>query len=103
MQRQVLRSRMRDQAAGSLPKLTSATDDRGHPKALPRMTTPPPTSAADLPPRHQPMGFAEFVILVACLLALVSLAISMMLAVLGEIGRTWSIETTRTQSVLTAF
>src|SRR5262249_61538491 len=73
------------------------------PSPSPRMTNPPPTSAADLPARHQPMGFAEFVILVACLMALVSLAISMMLAVLGEIGRTWSIETTRTQSVLTAF
>lgn len=49
------------------------------------------------------MRFAEFVILIASLMALVSLAISMMLAVLGEIGKSFAIDATSTQAVLTAF
>jgi DHA1 family bicyclomycin/chloramphenicol resistance-like MFS transporter len=68
------------------------------------MTTPPTIDAADhISPRHQPMSFGEFVIIVASLMALVSLATSMMLAVLAEIGRTFGIEPAKTQSVLTAF
>jgi DHA1 family bicyclomycin/chloramphenicol resistance-like MFS transporter len=68
------------------------------------MTTPPTIDAADhISPRHQPMSFGEFVIIVACLMALVSLATSMMLAVLAEIGRTFGVEPAKTQSVLTAF
>src|SRR4051812_27610215 len=68
------------------------------------MTTPSPPGAADpVSPRHQPMSFGEFVMAVACLTALVSLATSMMLAVLAEIGRTFGIEPAKTQSVLTAF
>ena len=68
------------------------------------MTTPPLPHAADyVSPRHQPMRFTEFVIVVASLMALVSLATSMMLAVLAEIGKTYAIAPSRTQSVLTAF
>jgi DHA1 family bicyclomycin/chloramphenicol resistance-like MFS transporter len=68
------------------------------------MTSPPPTDAATyVSARHQPMSFAEFVIVIASLMALIALATSMMLAVLAEIGRTFGVETTRTQSVLTAF
>jgi DHA1 family bicyclomycin/chloramphenicol resistance-like MFS transporter len=68
------------------------------------MTPPPPTDAATyVSSRHQPMSFAEFVIVIASLMALIALATSMMLAVLAEIGRTFGVETTRTQSVLTAF
>lgn len=68
------------------------------------MTSPPPTDAADyVSPRHLPMRFAEFVIVVASLMALTALATSMMLAVLAEIGKSFGLETTRTQSVLTAF
>jgi len=68
------------------------------------MTTPSPLDAADpVSSRHQPMSFGEFVMAVACLMALVSLATSMMLAVLAEIGRTFGIEPAKTQSVLTAF
>ena len=68
------------------------------------MTPPPPTDAATyVSARHQPMSFAEFVIVIASLMALIALATSMMLAVLAEIGRTFGVETTRTQSVLTAF
>jgi len=68
------------------------------------MTTSIPTDAAHyVSPRHQPMRFAEFVILLAGLMALTALATSMMLAVLAEIGRTFGVETTSTQSVLTAF
>ena len=68
------------------------------------MTSPPPTDAADyVSPRHQPMRFAEFVIVIASLMALTALATSMMLAVLAEIGKTFGVDVTKTQSVLTAF
>jgi DHA1 family bicyclomycin/chloramphenicol resistance-like MFS transporter len=68
------------------------------------MTSPPPTDAADyVSQRHQPMRFAEFVVVIASLMALTALATSMMLAVLAEIGRTFGVETTSTQAVLTAF
>ena len=68
------------------------------------MTSPPPTDAADyVSPRHQPMSFAEFVIVIASLMALTALATSMMLAVLAEIGKTFGVDVTKTQSVLTAF
>ena len=68
------------------------------------MTSPPPTDAADyVSPRHQPMSFAEFVVLMATVMALTSLAISMMLAVLAEIGKSFGVDVTSTQSVLTAF
>jgi MFS transporter, DHA1 family, multidrug resistance protein len=68
------------------------------------MTSPPPTDAATyVSPRHQPMSFAEFVLLMATVMALTSLAVSMMLAVLAEIGKTFGVDTTSTQSVLTAF
>ncbi len=68
------------------------------------MTSPPPTDAADyVSPRHQPMSFAEFVIVIASLMALTALATSMMLAVLAEIGKTFAVDVTKTQSVLTAF
>ncbi|MDQ8726541.1 multidrug effflux MFS transporter [Bradyrhizobium sp. LHD-71] len=68
------------------------------------MNSLPPTEAADyVSPRHQPMSFAEFVILIAGLMALTALATSMMLAVLAEIGKTFSVDVTITQSVLTAF
>ena len=70
----------------------------------PAMTSPPPTDAADyVSPRHQPMSFAEFVMLMATVMALTSLATSMMLAVLAEIGKTFGVDVTSTQSVLTAF
>lgn len=73
-------------------------------KTSPRMHAPPQTEAADyVSPRHQPMSFGEFVILIATVMALTSLATSMMLAVLTEIGKTFSVDVTRTQSVLTAF
>jgi DHA1 family bicyclomycin/chloramphenicol resistance-like MFS transporter len=49
------------------------------------------------------MSFAEFVILIATVMALTSLATSMMLAVLAEIGKTFGVDVTATQSVLTAF
>jgi MFS transporter, DHA1 family, multidrug resistance protein len=68
------------------------------------MTSPPLTEAADyVSPRHQPMSFAEFVMVMAAVMALTALATSMMLAVLVEIGKTFGVDTTRTQSVLTAF
>jgi MFS transporter, DHA1 family, multidrug resistance protein len=68
------------------------------------MTSPPRTDAADyVSRRHQPMSFAEFVIAIAMVMALTSLAVSMMLAVLTEIGRTFGVDVTITQSVLTAF
>ncbi len=68
------------------------------------MTSPPPTDAADyVSPRHQPMSFAEFVVLMATVMALTSLATSMMLAVLVEIGKSFRVDVTVTQSVLTAF
>jgi DHA1 family bicyclomycin/chloramphenicol resistance-like MFS transporter len=68
------------------------------------MTSPPLTEAADyVSPRHQPMSFAEFVMVMAAVMALTALATSMMLAVLAEIGKTFGVDTTRTQSVLTAF
>ena len=68
------------------------------------MTSPPPTDAADyVSPRHQPMSFTEFVIVIASLMALTALATSMMLAVLAEIGKTFAVDVTKTQSVLTAF
>jgi DHA1 family bicyclomycin/chloramphenicol resistance-like MFS transporter len=68
------------------------------------MTSPPLTEAADyVSPRHQPMSFAEFVMLMATVMALTALATSMMLAVLAEIGKTFGVDTTSTQSVLTAF
>ena len=68
------------------------------------MTSPPPTDAADyVSPRHQPMSFTEFVIVIASLMALTALATSMMLAVLAEIGKTFGVDVTKTQSVLTAF
>jgi MFS transporter, DHA1 family, multidrug resistance protein len=68
------------------------------------MTSPPLTEAADhVSPRHQPMSFAEFVMVMATVMALTALATSMMLAVLAEIGKTFGVDTTRTQSVLTAF
>src|SRR5262245_17656938 len=94
---------------GSHPKrgvapAPSALDNGGSWKASPRMHTPPPTDAAHyVSPRHQPMRFGEFVIVVASLMALVSLATSMMLAVLAEIGRTFGVQPNQTQSVLTAF
>ena len=68
------------------------------------MTAPALTDAADyVSPRHQPMRFAEFVVLIASLMALTALATSMMLAVLAEIGKTFAVDVTTTQSVLTAF
>lgn len=68
------------------------------------MTSQLPTDAADhVSPRHQPMSFAEFVMLIATVMALTALATSMMLAVLAEIGRTFRVDVTVTQSVLTAF
>jgi DHA1 family bicyclomycin/chloramphenicol resistance-like MFS transporter len=68
------------------------------------MTPPTQTDAADhFSPRHQPMPFGEFVIHIACLMALTSLATSMMLAVLAQIGNTFGVDVTATQSVLTAF
>jgi DHA1 family bicyclomycin/chloramphenicol resistance-like MFS transporter len=68
------------------------------------MTSPPPSDAAHfVSPRHQPMSFAEFVVLMATVMALTSLAVSMMLAVLAEIGKSFGVDATSTQSVLTAF
>ncbi len=68
------------------------------------MTSPTPTDTADyVSPRHQPMSFAEFVMLIACIMALTSLATSMMLAVLVEIGKSFAVNVTATQSVLTSF
>lgn len=68
------------------------------------MTAPPPTDAANhISPRHQPMRFAEFVMVIAGLMALTALATSMMLAVLAEIGNTFGVGATSTQAVLTAF
>jgi DHA1 family bicyclomycin/chloramphenicol resistance-like MFS transporter len=49
------------------------------------------------------MSFAEFVMVMATVMALTALATSMMLAVLAEIGKTFGVDVTRTQSVLTAF
>lgn len=68
------------------------------------MNAPLPTDAADyVSPRHQPMSFAEFVMLIAGVMALTALATSMMLAVLTEIGKSFDVDVTVTQSVLTAF
>lgn len=68
------------------------------------MTSPSPTEAADyVSPQHQPMSFAEFVMVMASVMALTALATSMMLAVLAEIGKTFRVDATATQSVLTAF
>jgi DHA1 family bicyclomycin/chloramphenicol resistance-like MFS transporter len=68
------------------------------------MTSPPPTDAADhVSLRHQPMPFGEFVMLIACLMALTSLATSMLLAVLVQMGKAFSVDVTATQSVLTTF
>jgi MFS transporter, DHA1 family, multidrug resistance protein len=68
------------------------------------MTSPSLTDAADyVSPRHQPMSFGEFVMVAACVMALTSLATSMMLAVLAEIGKTFGVDVTVTQSVLTTF
>jgi MFS transporter, DHA1 family, multidrug resistance protein len=68
------------------------------------MTSPPQTDAADyVSPRHLPMRFAEFVMVTAGLMALIALATSTMLALLAEIGKTFGVEITATQSVLTAF
>jgi DHA1 family bicyclomycin/chloramphenicol resistance-like MFS transporter len=68
------------------------------------MNSPSPTEAADyVSSRHQPMSFAEFVMLMAAVMALTALATSMMLAVLAEIGKTFGVDVTLTQSVLTAF
>jgi DHA1 family bicyclomycin/chloramphenicol resistance-like MFS transporter len=49
------------------------------------------------------MAFTEFVVLMATVMALTSLAVSMMLAVLAEIGTSFGVDATGTQSVLTAF
>jgi DHA1 family bicyclomycin/chloramphenicol resistance-like MFS transporter len=68
------------------------------------MNPPSPPDAADAPsPHHSPMGFGEFVIVIASLMAMTSLATSMMLAVLAEIGKTFGLAETSTQSVLTSF
>lgn len=68
------------------------------------MNPPSPPDAADAPsPHHSPMGFGEFVIVIASLMAMTSLATSMMLAVLAEIGKTFGLAETGTQSVLTSF
>jgi DHA1 family bicyclomycin/chloramphenicol resistance-like MFS transporter len=49
------------------------------------------------------MSFAEFVMVMASVMALTALATSMMLAVLAEIGKSFDVDVTVTQSVLTAF
>lgn len=68
------------------------------------MIPPSPPDTADEPsPRHSPMGFGEFVVVIASLMAMTSLATSMMLAVLAEIGKTFGLGETSTQSVLTSF
>lgn len=60
-------------------------------------------SAETVSPRHEPMRFPEFVILVSCLMALTALATSTMLAVLAPIGQSFSVNEAVTQGVLTAF
>ncbi|WP_316191427.1 MULTISPECIES: multidrug effflux MFS transporter [unclassified Bradyrhizobium] len=54
--------------------------------------------------RHRPMGFAEFVIVVAAIMALNPLAMDMMLPALPNIGASFHIDVAnRLQTVLTAF
>lgn len=55
-------------------------------------------------PVHQPMGFVEFVIIIASLMAITSLATSTMLPVLAEIPRDLGILSANSgQAILTAF
>lgn len=55
-------------------------------------------------PAHQPMGFSEFVTVIASLMALTALATSAMLPVLAEIARDFALPATNGgQAVLTAF
>lgn len=63
----------------------------------------PPGPADEISPRHSPMGFGEFVVVIASLMAMTSLATSMMLAVLAQIGKTFGLGEASTQSVLTSF
>ncbi|MFN5567014.1 MAG: multidrug effflux MFS transporter, partial [Bradyrhizobium sp.] len=54
--------------------------------------------------RHRPMGFAEFVIVIAAIMALNPLAMDMMLPALPNIGSTFHIDVAnRVQTVLSAF
>ncbi|MGY4306908.1 DHA1 family bicyclomycin/chloramphenicol resistance-like MFS transporter [Bradyrhizobium sp. USDA 4369] len=54
--------------------------------------------------RHRPMGFAEFVIVIAAIMALNPLAMDMMLPALPNIGSTFHIDVAnRVQAVLSAF
>lgn len=69
------------------------------------MTIQTDTQAEDyVSPAHQPMGFAEFVTVIAGLMALTALATSTMLPVLAEIARDFALPGTNGgQAVLTAF
>jgi DHA1 family bicyclomycin/chloramphenicol resistance-like MFS transporter len=55
-------------------------------------------------PKHRPMGFIEFVVVIAVIMALNPLAMDIMLPALPNIGSTFHVEApNRLQMVLTAF